>query len=104
MKKKKKKKKKKGERNEDSEEKKKEDNTVMTSLPQDTPNIVIPGTKITQRRKKLSIDDLKPNMEIEIDFSINGIHFYKNKCNIIFGANNIKVFNNTCQIMENLFY
>ncbi len=62
-------------------------------------NCKITGT----RRKKLTIDDLKPNMEIELSFIIEGVYFYKNKCNLVYCVNCIKVINGMCQTLENLF-
>jgi hypothetical protein len=60
--------------------------------------------KITgKRRKKLSKSDLKQNMEIELHFVIEAIHFHKNKCHLIYNVKNIRVLNNICQTFESLF-
>lgn len=56
-----------------------------------------------KRRKKLSKNDLKQNMEIELHFMIEGIHFHKNKCHLIYNVKNIRVLNNICQTFENSF-
>ena len=55
------------------------------------------------RRKKLIFDSLKPNMEIELSFTIEGVYFNKNKCNLVYCVNCIKVINGMCQTLENLF-
>lgn len=55
------------------------------------------------KRKKLSMDDLKPNMEIELHFTVEGIYFYKNRCHLIHNVKQIKILNDTCQSFESLF-
>lgn len=60
--------------------------------------------KITSnKKKKLSKNDLKPNMEIELCFVVDGIHFYKNKCHLIYNVKQIKILNDICQSFESLF-
>jgi hypothetical protein len=46
-----------------------------------------------KRRKKLSVNDLKPNMEIEVGFTIDGVYFYKDKCYVCYIAQQIQVIN-----------
>jgi|688.fasta_scaffold136527_2 hypothetical protein len=60
-------------------------------------------TKIINKRKKISIDNLHNNMELEISFIINGVYFFKNKCNLIYTTKEIKVINDMCQTIESLF-
>lgn len=61
--------------------------------------------KITgKKRKKCQLDDLKPNMELEIDFLINGVFYYPNKCNISYSVTQIKVVNDICQSFNSLFH
>lgn len=59
--------------------------------------------KISRKRKKIEFSDLKPNMEIEIGFCINGIQYYKNKCGLCYCLNYIKVINDICQSFDCLF-
>lgn len=60
--------------------------------------------KITgARRKKLAIESLTQNMEIELSFTVEGVYFYKNKCHLVYCVNCIKVINGMCQTLENLF-
>lgn len=54
-------------------------------------------------KRKMAINKLKPNMEIEIGFSVDGVYFYKNKCNLVYYVNHIRVINNVCLIWEDLF-
>lgn len=65
---------------------------------------VVPETKVTStRRKRMTLNDLKPNMEIEVHFTISGIYFYKNQCCLIYNITLIKVVNNVCQTLKNMF-
>ena len=59
--------------------------------------------KIMKKRKKLEISELKSNMELEIDFTITGIQYYKNKCNLCYSIQSIKVLNDICQSFDSLF-
>lgn len=54
-------------------------------------------------KRRMAIGKLKPNMEIEIGFSVSGVHFYKNRCNLVYCVNYIKVINNVCLMLEDLF-
>lgn len=59
--------------------------------------------KIIKKRKKLEISELKPNMELEIDLTITGIEYYKNKCHLSYSVQSIKVINDICQSFDSLF-
>jgi len=58
---------------------------------------------VGKKRKKLTQNELKPNMEVELSFSVDGIHFQKNKCNLVYIVHHIKIVNDVCQSFENLF-
>ena len=53
---------------------------------------------------RYELDDLKTNMEIKIHFSIEGIEFHKNMCNVSLIVYQININKNLCQTMDNLFY
>mgnify|MGYP001488336931 CR=1 FL=1 len=57
----------------------------------------------SNKKKKLSKNDLKQNMEIELDFIVEGIYFYKNRCHLVFNVKHIKILNDVCQSFESLF-
>jgi hypothetical protein len=60
------------------------------------------NTKIFYKKKKnkINIQDLTNNMEVQINFTIKGVNFFKNKCCIIYCANEIFVANDVCQSLE----
>jgi len=58
---------------------------------------------IGKKRKKLTSNELKPNMEIELSFTVDGVHFQKNKCNLVYNVHQIKIINDICQSIESLF-
>lgn len=66
-------------------------------------NTKILNSKIKKKNKKINVDELINNMEIEIKFYIEGILFYKNKCHPVYSVNEIRVINNSCQSLECLF-
>ncbi|QKF94018.1 hypothetical protein QKU48_gp0560 [Fadolivirus algeromassiliense] len=59
--------------------------------------------KIIKKRKKISLSELNKNMELEIDFVIDGVCYYKNKCHLQYTIVSIKVINDICQSFESLF-
>lgn len=59
--------------------------------------------KIKNKKKSLNYKDLKENMEIEVQFYINGIHLDKHKCNVVLILEEIKIISETCQSFECLF-
>lgn len=66
--------------------------------------IVLGDCKISgTRKKKMTVNDLKEGMEIIVSFYIEGIFFYKNRCCLVYKARQIKVLNNICQTLQNLF-
>jgi len=58
--------------------------------------------KILNKKKQTNIDDLKQNMEIELQFTIEEIHYQKYKCYPVFKIKQIKIVNDICQTLESL--
>lgn len=56
--------------------------------------------KITKKRKNIKIADLKSKNEINIRFKIDGINFYKNKCNLNYIATEIILIREIGQTFE----
>jgi len=48
---------------------------------------------IGKRRKKLTVGDLRLNMEFEVCFAIDGLYFYKNKCHLVYVIHQLKLIN-----------
>lgn len=59
--------------------------------------------KITNKRKKISLSDLKKGMEVEIQFSIEGVYFNKSKCYLNYTVYQLKIINELCQTIDSLF-
>ena len=59
--------------------------------------------KILQGRKKMTISDLKHGMQLDLAIIIDGIQYNKNKCNMNYNTNHIKIVNEICQSFESLF-
>lgn len=54
------------------------------------------------RKRKVSLDDFKDNTNIEVHFVINGINYFKNKCEIIYDVLQLKLVEASCETIENL--
>lgn len=56
-----------------------------------------------KNKKKINLSDLKNNMEIELKIEIDGLYFYRNKCNVIYYVKEICVIDDITQSFDCLF-
>ena len=80
-------------------------------LPDKLPGLPLIKFKLNENYKivgkddnRYDIDDLKTDMEIKVNFSIDGIEFHKNMCNVSFTVYQINIMKNFCQTLDNLYY
>ncbi|ARF09442.1 hypothetical protein Indivirus_1_65 [Indivirus ILV1] len=78
-------------------------------LPEKLPGLPYMNFKVTDNcivldrdNRKCSIDELKVNMEIKLHYSIDGVEFYKNHCEVSFSVYEIDISKYLCQTLDSI--
>ncbi len=79
-------------------------------LPEKLPGLPFMNFKLTsdciimdRDNRKCEFDDLKINMEVKLHYSIDGVEFYKNYCEVSYSIYEIDISKYSCQTLDDIF-